>query len=438
MMGKTTAGQLDALLQHLDAQRNKALEMLAGHNRMLAAWLQSGEMSAKQVDMPRAAPETIEPPAPAVAPAAPATPCTGNVVSLFEYSSPDPGAEAAPSAVVSDWLVFDENDADALAEWGTEIDALLETYGADDALAINRKQMAGTIFFTAARNALFYCKSHSGVLFVVCYAGTDENYRASLRELGNYADIEGLQVNLMAQENRVDDLKACGYSTTPMGIWQRIEPLSGFTLQGSKMRRLRYLVNKYENSGAVRLQEYEPGTTPDVDASICRVIDQWCELKEQTPSFVPAVREQVSKGGFGKDHRFFLTWRDELLDNVIVFSRDNFNDGYLMDLEFYAKDMPLGSTEFALSQIIGIFQTESRRLVSLGLTMGTGLFEHENGSADVHALFESLRKADYLNGDANAQYKNKYRPASTTMYLARPRGSGKSKLNDLMLLLGTG
>ena len=121
-----------------------------------------------------------------------------------------------------------------------------------------------------------------------------------------------------------------------------------------------------------------------------------------------------------------------------MFSRDNLNDGYLMDLEFYSADMPLGSTEFALSEIIRCFAGEGRQLVSLGLTMGTGLFEHENGSDDVQQLFESLRKADYVNGDANAQYKNKYRPETTTVYLARPRGSGKRKLNDLMLLLGTG
>ena len=122
----------------------------------------------------------------------------------------------------------------------------------------------------------------------------------------------------------------------------------------------------------------------------------------------------------------------------MVFSRDNLNDGYLMDLEFYAEGLPLGSTEYALSEIIKIFISEGRRVASLGLTMGTGLHEHDNASADVQALFESLRKADYLNGDANAQYKNKYRPVTTTMYLARPHDAGKKKLNDLMMLLGTG
>jgi lysylphosphatidylglycerol synthetase-like protein (DUF2156 family) len=109
-----------------------------------------------------------------------------------------------------------------------------------------------------------------------------------------------------------------------------------------------------------------------------------------------------------------------------------------MDLEFYAKGMPLGSTEFALSEIIACFQEEDRNVLSLGLTMGTGLFEHENRSQEVHDLFHQLKKAEYLDGDANAQYKNKYRPTSVTMYIARPSGCGRKKLNDLMLILGSG
>jgi len=56
----------------------------------------------------------------------------------------------------------------------------------------------------------------------------------------------------------------------------------------------------------------------------------------------------------------------------------------------------------------------------------------------VHDLFESLKKAEYLDGDANAQYKNKYRPKSVSMFIARPQGCGRKKLNDLMMILGTG
>lgn len=419
------------LVQHLDAQRLAAFRLIESHNALLASLMGMGTA-------PRVAMLTEPPPLMVSSPPATATPDMplipvaarkkGNVVSLFDYKP----------VVTTPYSVFNENDPASLQQWGDTITALLATYGADDALAINRKQMADTIFLSSARNGIFYHKSHSGVLFAVCYVGADAHYADTLRELQTYADANELQINLMAQDVRVNDLKACGFSTTPLGIWQRIDPLSEFTLEGQAMRRLRYMVSKYAKSGTCNTVEYTPGTVPETDAAICAVIDQWVELKGKTPPFVIDVKAQILRGGISPDHRFFLTYRDSAIDNVMVFSRDNLNNGYLMDLEFYAKDLPLGSTEFALNEIITCFRSEGRKLVSLGLTMGTELFEHENCSKDVFVFFEQLRKANFLNGDANAQYKNKYRPVTTTMHLARPQGCGKKKLNDLMLLLGSG
>lgn len=431
MMNATVpAVPLAELLQHLEQQRHSAYLLIEEQNRILTGMLGRGAVPFA----PRA--ETITAVQPVVREQARTR---GNVVSLFDYAKKEqPATASRPVTTTGAYLVFDENDTEAARLHGAEIAALLSRYGADDAMAINRKQMAGTIFMADGKDALFYVKNASGILFVVCYAGPDERYATALRELKAYAAEQGLMINLMAHESRVADLKANGFTTTPMGIWQRIDPISSFTLDGSAMRRLRYLVNKYQKSGNCRTEEYKPGTDSGKDAAICQVMDQWVALKGQKPPFVELVKNQMAAGSISDDHRFFLTWRDETLDNVIVFSRDNMNDGYLMDLEFYSGDMPLGSTEFALSEIIAVFNAEGRRVVSLGLTMGTGLFEHENGSNDVFTLFESLRKAEYLNGDANAQYKNKYRPQTTTMYLARPRDSGKKKLNDLLMLLGTG
>lgn len=438
----TERNPVETLRQHLDAQRASALALIEKQNSLLsdvltksapAGMLSAAENSSTLYSLQSGAQAAQVKTTPVA---------KGNVISLFDYNRPvvdtKTGAVSAAKPASTHYRVFEENDATAKQQWGEAVDALLAKYGADDALAINRKQMASTLFLSQDEQGLFYFKSQSGVMFVVCFVGADEHYATGLNELKSYAEDNKLQLNLMAHEVRVDDLKACGFTTTPLGIWQRIQPLSHFTINGQKMRRLRYLVNKYRKRGDCKTIEYTPGTTAGIDENICRIMDQWCELKEQTPPYVIDVKKQVMQGDFSEDHRFFLTYRDDVLDNVIVFSRDNYNNGYLMDLEFYSREMPLGSTEFALTQIIERFNEEKCEVVSLGLTMGTGLFEHENGSADVHTLFEQLRKADYLNGDANAQYKNKYRPTTTAMYLARPKDSGKSKLNDLMLLLGTG
>lgn len=433
-----TEYRLGELLRHLDSQRGCALMLIEKHTLLLASML--GQRTTFPVPAAKTLSALTRPmPAPsATSLPKPVAQEKGKVISLFAYTKPVAPAEtktAVPSP--TNYLVFKECDVEAMRQWKNDIDSLLATHGADDALAVNRKHMADTVFLSATKKGLFYFKSQSGVLFAISYVGADEHYAETLRELKAYGAENGMQVNLMAQEVRVKDLKDNGFSTTPMGIWQRIDPLSAFSLEGQAMRRLRYLVTKYQKNGRCRTAEYVPGATPDTDKAICQVIDQWVELKGKTPSFVADVKEKIMQGGFGKEHRFFLTYRDDAIDNVMVFSRDNFNNGYLMDLEFYAKGIPLGSTEFALTEIIEYFKKEDRQVVSLGLTMGTELFEHENGSKDVHTLFEQLKKADFLNGDANAQYKNKYRPSTTTIYLARPHDSGKSKLNDLMLLLGS-
>ena len=443
----TSMPQLNQLQQHFDAQRQAAHQLIEQQNNLLSSIINNTALSENTVAQPSAiqADTVVSVAAEIIAPVK-----QGNVISLFDYvdqqqiDQQQVNQKQSTSSVNSkadedqSFNVFNENDGEALAKWGGNVETLLSTYGADDALAINRKQMAATIFLNAKLNGLFYFKNQFDVLFAVCYVGADENYLTTLTELKAYAKQNDLLINLMAHENRVEDLKASDFSTTPMGIWQRIEPVADFTLAGSKMRRLRYLVSKYVKMGDCKTVEYHVGENAETDNMICTVIDQWCELKETEPTYIPEVKERIVKGDFNEDHRFFLTYRDSQLDNVMVFSRDNMNDGYLMDLEFYAKGLPLGSTEFALSEIIKCFTEEGRKVASLGLTMGTGLYNHDNASEDVANLFESLRKADYLNGDANAQYKNKYRPITTAMYLARPNGCGKKKLNDLMMLLGAG
>ena len=451
---------MNNLQNHLEAQRISAMRLIAQHNLILASVLGKGELPVVTSAVVVAQPVTNSAVPPVVTESiTPQAVAKGNVISLFDYKSGpvktgsvkiNPVNSAADTSddvptstdgiteYASGCLVFHENDLAAREQYGKTVDELLEVYGGDDALAINRKQMAGMIFMISTKDAIFYHKSADGVMFVTCYVGPEDKYIDALNEIKINAEENDLVINIMAQDNRVEALQASGLSTTPIGIWQRIEPLEKFTLAGSKMRRLRYLVSKYQKLGDCKTIEYMPGTTKEVDEDICQVMDQWVELKEANPPFVAEVQKQIMNGELGSDHRFFLTYRDNKLDNVIVLSRDNLNDGYLMDLEFYAKDMPLGSTEFALSEIIACFQKENRKVLSLGLTMGTGLFEHENRSQHVHDLFASLKKAEYLDGDANAQYKNKYRPTSVSMYIARPNDCGSKKLNDLMMILGTG
>ena len=438
MLTPTEGHPMQALLLHLDSQRACALKLIENQNQVLASFLGRGNFPVPMAKAASVMTHDVYPATDTSVPN-PVAQKKGNVVSLFEHAKPaaDAGTKISTPAPSTHYLVFKECDMDAKHPYKNDIDTLLSAFGSDEALAFKRKQVGDTIFLSASRQGFFYHKSQPGMLFSPCYVGADEHFAASLRELQDYAAENGLQINLMAQEARVHILKENGFTTTPMGIWQSINPLSSFTLEGQAMRRLRYLVSKYQKMGRCHTTEYVPGTAPDVDKAICEVIDQWFELKGKIPPLFTDFKEKIMQGCLGKEHRVFLTYRDDAIDNVLVFSRDNLNDGYLMDLEFYGQGVPLGSTEFALIEIIEHFKKEGRRSISLGATLGTALFEHENGSKEVYAALLQLKNAGFQDGDGNAQYKNKYRPTTTPYYLARPNGCGKSKLNDLVYLLGS-
>ena len=281
----TTMPQLNQLQQHFDAQRQVAYQLIEQQNNLLLSLFNNTALSGNVVV------RSSSMQAVAAVPVATVPLKQGNVISLFDYADQrqddqkqvnqkpaDPqqsnSSVESKACVDQNFNVFNENDSEALTKWGGNVEALLSTHGADDALAINRKQMAATIFLNEKLNGLFYFKNQFDVLFAVCYVGADENYLTTLAELKAYAKQNDLLINLMAHENRVEDLKASDFSTTPMGIWQRIEPVADFTLVGSKMRRLRYLVSKYVKLGDCKTVECHVGENAETDNMICTVIDQ--------------------------------------------------------------------------------------------------------------------------------------------------------------------
>ncbi|NOR41330.1 MAG: hypothetical protein GQ537_08980, partial [Gammaproteobacteria bacterium] len=160
MILQPEAVKLDELLQHLEAQRYCALQLIEKHNRMIASLL--GQAGNPRASNNRAS-NSVSAPAPAPMPVSQAdvgerpAVVKGNVVSLFDYSKPaaSAGVQTTATPAASPHLVFEEDDPEALGQWGEAIEQLLARYGADDALAINRKQMASTIFLATSRQGLF-------------------------------------------------------------------------------------------------------------------------------------------------------------------------------------------------------------------------------------------------------------------------------------------
>jgi len=149
------------LQQHLQAQRESAYRLIERHNQLLASMIgqiapPTSVESTAFLPVAQEAPEAQ----PATSRAVAAQP--GNVISLFDYRDNggivDTGSNAADATCPerssyapltedsAGCFVFNENDFVGREKFGQRIDELLNVYGGDDALAINRKEMADTIF----------------------------------------------------------------------------------------------------------------------------------------------------------------------------------------------------------------------------------------------------------------------------------------------------
>jgi polyketide synthase PksN len=198
------------------------------------------------------------------------------------------------------------------------------------------------------------------------------------------------------------------------------------------MRRLRYQINHYDKCGRIETREYCVGSVPETDAALAALIDQWVAGKKQTGPYVECFRRDIANGALPAHCRLFMTHRDERLDNAIVISRLAALNGYLMDLEFYAEDMPLGGLEFSIARIQDIVAAEGASYFSLGATFGTQLEPCAEEDARVGRTLRGFHAAGIFNDDGNFQFKNKFRPDNTRVYLCRPAAAPAATIADVL------
>lgn len=239
-------------------------------------------------------------------------------------------------------------------------------------------------------------------------------------ELIKYCQLNDLKLNVMT-DTAIDNIGDISFTSTPFGAVQRVKNLEKFSLTGGKMRRLRYLVSKFEKVGNVKTSEYINGTDTDIDKSVVEVIDQWCSDKTQINPLVEKAREDIKDGKLDSKHRLFITHVDERLVNVILITPVSSPcNGYLMDLEFYPSDMPLGGLEYTVVKIIKTLSSEGCSMLSLGATLGPKLEPSPNADSELDVSLDELREHQIFNDQGNLQFKNKFRPENKTIFLCHP------------------
>lgn len=321
-----------------------------------------------------------------------------------------------------------------------ELDALakelFERYKNEGAVSRGTRNIAPNLFFGSEKKGYFNYSRSNDIVLVYAYTGPDEYFPEIAAEMSRYCADKQFQLNIFGDQV-IDAIDGAPFSATPFGALQRVLDIQNFTLDGGPMRRLRYQVAKFEKAGSCCTTEYKCGTDKHVDAAIAGVIDAWCVTKTMVNPLIHIVREEILAGTLHPQHRIFLTSLDDKLQNVILISAMSSSlNGYLMDLEFYGQDMPLGGLEFAIAKIIEALAAEGCGMLSLGGTYGCRLETSPHADPEVDAILDELHAQNIFSDEGNLQFKNKFRPENRTIYLCRPVGSGKANnVIDLIMMI---
>ncbi len=328
----------------------------------------------------------------------------------------------SPGPIAAGPILMVEADALAHPVLGRTLREILAHHKNEGSVSRGTRNIAPNVFVGCERKGFFNYARSRDILLAYTYTGPREYFSTLAQELHAHCARLHLELNLIADE-QLTAIGAVPFSSTPFGGLQRILNLQDFSLEGGAMRRLRYQVSKFEKAGCCRTEEYFRGVHPEPAASIAAVIDQWCAARTMVNPLIHIVKDEILAGTLSRDHRIFITYLDDVLQNVILISPlSSGQNGYLMDLEFYPPGMPLGGLEFAIVKIIATLVAEGCNVLSMGGTYGCKLVSSENADPEVDRILDELRLQNIFNDEGNLQFKNKFRPQNTPIFLCRPKG----------------
>lgn len=329
-----------------------------------------------------------------------------------------------------------EKDAWTHPELAPLVKDLFERYKFEGSASRGTRTIAPNLFIGSTRRGYFNYGRSGNIILVYCYTGPREDLPALREEMYRYCQANNFQLNFL-NDQEIEPICGQAFSATPFGAMQRIENLKEFGLDGGAMRRLRYQVTKFQKSGVCKTVEHRCGSNPETDQDVARVIDRWCEGKTMVNPLVHQVKAEILAGTLPAEHRLFVTYLDGVLQNVILITAMSAElNGYLMDLEFYPPDMPMGGLEFAIVQMVEILAAEGCALLSLGGTFGCKLVDSPTADPELDKFLDNLREQKIFNDESNLQFKNKFRPMTQPLFLCRPVGCGDhDNVIDIIMMI---
>ena len=304
-------------------------------------------------------------------------------------------------------------------------------YGNDAAIAMAANTVTPFIFIDSSEIGFFKLALRADIMLVVAYVGPEFYHDILFERIIDYCEEHSLSLNILSTR-QIKSVANKKFTATPFGALQEITRLQEFSLEGKKMRRLRHAVNKYKEQGEADTIEYVIGSDRDTDMDVLNIINEWSSNKTKINPSIELFKHNVIDGKVATLHRVFITKREQHLDNVIVLSK--MRHAYLMDLEFYSKDGAYGSLEFAIVKIIEILKGEGEELYSLGATHGPDIGDPDNTDAEVKLLLDKMRNENDF-GAGNFQFKNKFRPENSCLYIVKPIGGRVADVHSILLMI---
>ncbi|MEO3808343.1 SDR family NAD(P)-dependent oxidoreductase [Sphaerisporangium sp. B11E5] len=297
------------------------------------------------------------------------------------------------------------------------------------------RDIAPLAFLGGERKGYLNFSEKDGNLLAWSYVGSEEYFPRLIEEYVAYAGRHGFKPNFLSLIP-VDEVAGRPYTATPFGAVQRLDDLGSFTLKGGRMERLRYMVRRFSKNAECRTVEHHPGADASVDREVAELVDRWGRGKQMVNPYVAVVRREIEGGSLDtRRHRMFLTYRDDVLTNAVIITKIPSENAYLLDAEFYPKDMPLGGLEYAITRIIELLVAEGVTMFSFGASFGVQMEENTpNAADDVTEALDELRSVGIF-GEGNFQFKNKFRPVNVPIYLCQPAGPERTSVADVILMI---
>lgn len=338
-----------------------------------------------------------------------------------------------PKPNISGYLLHEDeliNDQDI----SNIVSVLFNKYAQEEA-SVARKHIAPWVFISSQKDCFAFLNKNKNILVMFNYIGPEERYEEFLSEIMQFSESISLEFELITNR-KINYILNKPLLVTNFAAIQSITNIDRFSLKGNERKRLRYLVSKFQKAGVCRLDEYLPSSIASIDLKILSIIDDWCYSKKAVNSYIKRIKDQIKNGTIDNCFRFFLTYINEEIVNVIIITKMPAG-GYLMDMEFYKTDMPLGGLEYGISEIISKLVLEGETVLSLGVTWGIYKEQLEKQDKETIRILTELHMQDIFRGEGNFQFKNKFCPQNFMLYLIHANGNNPSNIEDIIMMIAS-